>query len=191
MHHPQEDPKPVTPSLSSLPEDARSRALARFQTIRPFLEEGVPLTQIAREQGVVLRTARRWVDRYRREGLTGLARKERDDKDKRKLTPALQQVIEGLALRKPRLAVAAIHRKVAETARKLGQEPPSYKVVHAVIGKLELALVTLAHQGSKAYSESFDLIHRTEADAPNAIWQADHTELDILVKDGDGKARRP
>src|SRR5271157_2903074 len=117
MPYASTNPESSPDFLSGLPDEARSRALARFQTIRPFLEEGVPLTQIAREQGVVLRTARRWVDRYRREGLTGLARKERDDKDKRKLTPALQQVIEGLALRKPRLAVAAIHRKVAETAR--------------------------------------------------------------------------
>jgi putative transposase len=46
-------------------------------------------------------------------------------------------------------------------------------------------------EGSKAYSDAFDLVHRREADAPNAIWQADHTELDILVKDGDGTARRP
>ncbi len=76
-------------------------------------------------------------------------------------------------------------------AKKLGQEPPSYKVVHAVIGVLEPALVTLAHEGSKAFSESFDLVHRREADAPNAIWQGDHTELDILVKDTDGTARRP
>jgi putative transposase len=89
------------------------------------------------------------------------------------------------------MPVATIHREVAETAKKLGQEPPSYKVVHAVIAKLEPALMTLAHEGSKAYSASFDLVHRREANAPNAIWQADHTELDILVKDTDGTARRP
>jgi putative transposase len=191
MSHPPKPVEAVAVSLSNLPEEARSRALARFQIIRPFLEDGVPLAQLAREQDIVLRTARRWVGRYRREGLTGLARKERDDKDKRKLTPALQQLIEGLALRKPRPSSATIHREVAEAAKKLGQEPPSYKVVHAVIGKLEPALLTLAHEGSKAYSESFDLVHRREADAPNAIWQADHSELDILVKDTDGTARRP
>jgi putative transposase len=191
MHDTPAQPEPVPTPLSSLPDEARSRALTRFQTIRPFLEDGVPLTQIAREQGLVLRTARRWVNRYRKEGLTGLARKERGDRDKRKLTLVLQQLIEGMALRKPRMPVATIHREVTETARKLGQEPPSYKVVHAVIAKLEPALVTLAHEGSKAYSASFDLVHRREADAPNAIWQADHTELDILVKDTDGTARRP
>jgi putative transposase len=191
MSHPPKPVETVAVSLSNLPDEARSRALTRFQIIRPFLEDGVPLAQLVREQGIVLRTARRWVDRYRREGLTGLARKERDDKDKRKLTPALQQLIEGLALRKPRLSSATIHREVAVAAKKLGQEPPSYKVVHAVIAKLEPALLTLAHEGSKAYSEAFDLVHRREADAPNAIWQADHTELDILVKDTDGTARRP
>ena len=163
--------------------DSRSSAL--------FWRRGFPLTRIAGEQGVILRTARRWVKHYRRDGLAGLTRKERADKDKRKLSSELQQVIEGLALQKPRLPTATIHRQVAQTARKLGEMPPSYKVVHAVIGKLEPALVTLAHEGSKAYSESFDLIHRTEADAPNAIWQADHTELDMLVRDDDGNGRRP
>ncbi len=81
--------------MSSLPDEGRLRAFARFQIIRPFLEEGVPLTQIAQDQGLVLRTARRWVDRYRREGLAGLARKERNDKDKRKLAAPLRQTKVG------------------------------------------------------------------------------------------------
>src|SRR5208337_238809 len=85
MSHAPTDPKSASALLSGLPDEARSRALSRFQIIRSFLEDGVPLTQIAQEQGLVLRTARRWVDRYRREGLTGLARKERNDKDRRKL----------------------------------------------------------------------------------------------------------
>ncbi len=191
MSHSPTDPESAPASLGGLTDEARSRALARFQIIRPFLEDGVRLTQIARGQGIILRTARRWVDRYRRGGLTGLARKERGDKDKRKLAPTIRQLIEGLALRKPRLPTATIQREVADAARRMGQEPPSYKVVRAVVGELEPALLTLAHEGSKAYSESFDLVHRLEADSPNAIWQADHSELDILVKDGDGTARRP
>jgi putative transposase len=177
--------------LSALPEATRARALSRFQVIRPFLENGIPLARIASEQGVNLRTVRRWVSAYRRQGLAGLARKKRSDKGERKVSHDLRQVIEGLALRKPRLSVAAIHRRVTEAAKTLGQQLPSYKVVRTVIGELEPALVTLAHEGPKSYSTSFDLVHRAEAAAPNAIWQADHTELDILVRDGDGHARRP
>lgn len=56
---------------------------------------------------------------------------------------------------------------------------------------MEPALLALAHHGAKAYGERYDLVHRHEAKAPNAIWQADHTELDILVKDEQGNSRRP
>jgi putative transposase len=43
--------------------------------------------------------------------------------------------------------------------------------------------VTLARDGPKAYRERFDLVHRRETDGPNAIWQADHTLLDVWVHD--------
>ena len=98
MPHAPTDPESAPASLSGLTDEARSVALARFQIIGPSLENGIPLTQVARELGLVLRTARRWVDRYRREGLAGLARKERNDKDKRKLAAPFRQLIEGLAL---------------------------------------------------------------------------------------------
>ena len=35
------------------------------------------------------------------------------------------------------------------------------------------------------------MVHRREADAPNAIWQADHTPLDILLINPDGEASKP
>ena len=52
-------------------------------------------------------------------------------------------------------------------------------------------LLTLAHQGTKAYSEAFDLVHRREASGPNAIWQADHSPLDILLVRPDGEPAKP
>jgi putative transposase len=67
----------------------------RFEIIRPFLEDGVPLTRLAKEQQIVLRTARRWVERYRKSGLAGLVRKERNDKDERRLLPELQEIMEA------------------------------------------------------------------------------------------------
>ena len=52
-------------------------------------------------------------------------------------------------------------------------------------------MTTLAHEGSKAYADAFDLVHRHEATGPNAVWQADHTELDIVLKDGQGGPGKP
>src|SRR5512135_3034723 len=171
---------PARPLLSNLSEAQRSLALERFRILKPFFEEQIPLPQVAHGAGISLRTARYWARRYQREGLVGLARKIRRDRDQRKLSPTLQQFIEGLALQKPRPSMATIHRKVAETATNRGERVPSYTVVYRLIRKLDPALLTLAHEGTNSYSDRFDLVHRREADAPNAIWQADHTQLDIF-----------
>jgi putative transposase len=177
--------------LNCIPDAERSRALERFRILRPFFEDHVPLTQLAKQHGIPLRTAQRWLTRYRQDGLAGLCRKEYAGKGKRRLSPKLHQVIEGFALQKPPLSVATIHRKTIAVAAKLGEPAPCYGVVYALVRQIAPALVTLAHEGTKAYSESFDLVHRTEAEGPNAIWQADHTQLDILVKDERGQPQRP
>src|SRR5271170_7661862 len=46
-------------------------------------------------------------------------------------------------------------------------------------------------QFAEAYGEGFDLVHRREAPRSNAIWQADHAQLSILLVRDDGTAARP
>jgi putative transposase len=60
-----------------------------------------------------------------------------------------------------------------------------------IVRTLPAGLVTLAHEGGKAYSDAFDLVHRREAPRPNAIWQADHCELNILVLREGGPPAKP
>jgi putative transposase len=86
-----------------------------------------------------------------------------------------------LALERPPLPITAIYRQVKLFADSIGETGPSYPAVHRIVRKLPASLLMLAHEGSKAYSESFDLVHRREALGPNAIWQADHAQLDILI----------
>jgi putative transposase len=63
-------------------------------------------------------------------------------------------------------------------------------VVYEVVREVPTGLLTLAQEGKKAYSATFDLVHRREAERPNAIWQADHTLLDILVqREGENPAQ--
>ena len=52
-------------------------------------------------------------------------------------------------------------------------------------------LLTLAHRGTRAYSEIYDLVHRQEASKSNAIWQVDHAQLPIRLTREDGGAARP
>jgi putative transposase len=178
-------------TFNGLPEAERALAFERFEFLRPSLEEGVPLARVARDRGLPLRTAQRWATQYRREGLGGLVRKGRSDRGKRHLSDMLRQAIEGLALKKPPLSTAAIYRQAVTLAERLGEAPPTYRIVYAVISDLAPAMLTLAHEGTKAYTEAFDLIHRHEATGPNSVWQADHTELDIWLKDGSGQPEKP
>lgn len=84
--------------LTELTDAQRTEALKQFHVIRPSLEEGVPLTRIATEHQLQLRTLRRWVQRYRADGLRGLIRPVRKDKGKKRaVTVELQQLVEGLA----------------------------------------------------------------------------------------------
>jgi putative transposase len=168
--------------LAGLSEGSRKLALDRFRLLQPHLEQSRPLRQLAAEAEIPLRTAQRWVAQYKRFGLAALARKKRDDRGvRRAVTEKVKEAIEGLALQRPPLPVTALCRQVQRLAQGLGELPPSYSVVYDVVHKLPADLLVLAHEGSKAYSNKFELVHRREGDGPNTIWQADHTPLDILL----------
>ena len=178
--------------LAGLTEEARKIALDRFRLLQPHLEDDRPLKVVAATAGVPFRTAQRWVSLYRQFGLAALARKKRiDTGEHREISAKLKEAIEGIALQKPPLPVAAICRQARRLAQDLGEEPPSYWVVYRVVAALPADLVTLAHEGTKAYSNTFEMVHRREATGPNAIWQADHTPLDIFLLKPEGEAAKP
>lgn len=93
-------------------------------------------------------------------------------------------------MQKPPLPIAALYRQVLKLSGDQGEKPPSYGTVFNIVRGLPADLVTLAHEGTKAYSNTFELVHRREAPGPNAIWQADHTPLDILLIRPDGEAAK-
>jgi putative transposase len=156
--------------LSRLPETDRQVALKRFRLLKPHIEDGQALVGVAREANVPYRTAQRWVALYRRHGLAALARCRRADRGARKsLSPLMTKVVEGLALQKPPLPITAVYRQACRIADDLSEKHPCYSVVYDVVRELPADLVMLAHEGTKAYANSFEMIHRREADGPNAI----------------------
>jgi putative transposase len=146
---------------------------------------------VARAQGISLRTARRWAHQYRQYGLAGLVGKERRDHGTHHFPLELVQLVEGLALRKPPPSATTIHRQVAAIAQEHDWPVPSYSTVYALMRQLDPGLVTLAHEGAKVYKERFDLLYRREVTRPNAVWLADHTPLDIIIRDEQSQPARP
>ena len=177
--------------FSALDEQRRGQAMARFAVLRPHLDEGVPLIRAATESGVPVRTAERWLARYRQGGLIGLARPTRRDAGARRVHPDLIALMEGMALKRPRSSAAAIHRRVSTVAKAQDWCVPSYGTVYSLIAALDPGMVTLAQDGPAAFRDRFELVHRHRAAAPNALWQADHTMLDLLILDETGKPARP
>jgi putative transposase len=121
-------------ALAGLTGPRRRRAFDRYRKLRPHLEEAVPLTRVAAEAGLPLRTAQRWVSRYRRFGLAGLSRAARADRGKRRrVSDELCRLAEGLALQEPALGPGAIHREVSCVAQAQGQAPRGYHTIYNVI----------------------------------------------------------
>lgn len=180
-----------TPTLAQLSDAQREQAMSRFAVLRPHLEDGVPLPRVAAAAGVAVRTAERWLARYRAAGLVGLARALRADVGQRKVAAEIVAAIEGLYLRKPRPSVAAVHRRILKLAKERRWSPLTYSNVYTIISRLDPAMVTLAHNGAAAYRDRFELIYRHRAARPNAMWQADHTQLDLSILDASGKIVRP
>ncbi len=167
-------------------------ALEKYKIILPYLEKEVSLPQIAKQHSIGLRTLRKWVKSYRDEGLDGLDRKSRSDKDARHyLTKDLQEMIEALALRKTPTTLAFIHRKIVEIAEEKKVKAPSYYLVRNVVKNIDPALIKLAQEGTKSYDQAYELVFRREASTPNELWQVDHTLLNIVLIDEKGQSKRP
>ena len=175
----------------SLPAGRQAEAMARFAVLRPHLEDDVPLARAARDAGVPIRTARRWLARFRQNGVVELARAGRADRGRRRLPEDLVRVVEGMALARPPPSAAAIHRQLVDLAPERGWPVPAARTVRAIVASIAPAMRTLAHEGSAAYRDRYELIHRHRAERPNALWQCDHTELDILVVGSGRRTLRP
>jgi putative transposase len=153
--------------LTSLAEADRKIALGGYRILRPHLEDGKALSIVASEAGVAYSTAQRWVSLYRRFGMSALVHKRRCDRGQRRaLSRKLREIVEAIALEKPPLPIAALHRQICKIAQETDQNIPTYKAVYRIVSELPKDLLVLAHEGAKAYAEAFDLIHRREADRP-------------------------
>lgn len=173
-------------------QQIEGRSLERHRLIQSYLQGATALSAVAEKAGISLRTAQRWVEKYRKQGVGALGRKHRSDRGlKRTMSSRMVELTEGLALERPRVPVTAIHRELEQFAVRSGERLPSYPAVRRAVKAIPGSLMTLAHSGSRAYSERFDLIYRREASRPNAIWQADHAQLRIHLLREDSSLGRP
>lgn len=151
----------------------------------------MPLAALARDTGISARTLQRWHQLYRIGGIVALDPHPRADTGMRRTAATTVAFVERLALTKPRPSLATLHRLAVVEAQRQGAPAPSYSTVREIVLALDPALVTLALEGPTSYRDRYELVFRRRADRPNQTWQADHTELDILIVGANGKPDRP
>jgi transposase InsO family protein len=202
--------------LSMSPEQ-ETLALLRYEAIRPLVEYAeaencakytglrlsdgravkraedlaIYISQTIKVQGKhpSSRTLRRWLARYRAEGLNGLGCKTREDKGichffTRYPNAALLVAAE---YHKPYATVARAFEALVRN-RELLQIPtadmPSYSTVRNYLDSLPAAMRILAREGLAAYStRCAPHVNRRFTDIPcNSIWVLDHQIHDVEVR---------
>ena len=163
----------------------------RWRILRLHVEDEIPLAELARESKVSLRTLERWHRSFQDGGIAALDPRPRVDAGRRRTAAETVAFIERLALTKPRPSLATLHRLAVADARQRNAPAPGYSTVRDIVSALDPGLVTLALEGPASYRDRHELVYRRRAERPNQIWQADHTQLDILILGANGKSDRP
>ena len=166
------------------------KATARWEILRQHVEDGVPLTVLAEEHHIGLRTLQRWHQSFKLQGKPGLEPVAQGKRGCR-MPSDFVKLVEGLALAKLPRTTAAIHQQANKVALHQGWAPVSYSTIRSIVGEIDPGMMTLAQQGAAVYRDKYELVWRRRAERPNAVWQADHTELDILVFDTGHRPVRP
>lgn len=119
-------------------------ALARWRILRLHVEDVIPLTTLARETDVGVRTLQRWKRLYLDGGIDALHNEPRSDRGTRRIQQELISLVERLALTRPRPSIATLHRLACAEAGRNSFARPSYSTIRSIVQSLDPGLVTLA-----------------------------------------------
>lgn len=177
---------------TNLTDVEQTKALERLEVLHPFLEQGVPLKDIALHTHVPLRTLQRWLAQYYRDGIVGLTRKPRADRGKqRSISSELRHEIEKLVERKLQPTAAFVHRRIIKIAKQRGLQPPSYRSVAAIMRALAQKQATESVGDELSSNECRYVQSFTSTIRPNELWQTAHTQLDFWSYSGRKQRTRP
>lgn len=189
-------PRIVSRELS---EEERSRVAGIERLLSSVDRASYRRTQAAlsKEWGVSVRTIQRKVKRWRDEGLSGLLRQSRRDKGDRQTEEEWCKYIietwrEGNKDGR-RLSRAQVYVRVRSRAMEQGKEShPSRSTVYRILG-VEIEKVRRKGRVGSIGWRGNRLKIRTkggleiDVDSSNQVWQADHTQVDVLVVDQSGE----
>ena len=177
-------------------------AWRRFQAIKPLLQRNKrdrthkEVDEVAQLVGKDRTTVYRWIARWdKTKTVTALLRSGRKDAGGSRLNSAVERIvsheIEVFYLSKERPTVVELWERISLGCRERNLKAPNLSTVRRRVEMLPDRLTMAKRMGSKLAREAYEP-HRGSfpgADVPLAVYQIDHTPIDISLVDD--KFRKP
>ena len=167
--------------------EARYRAVEEVARLDKVTRDA--MAEIARRHDKSINTLYRWVADFAESGsLTALMRKTRSDQGAKKLDPAgeriLTDVIAAEYLTDQKKRPFIVHRALQTRSRIAGLKSPSARTLMRRIDELHPQRTADARGDRKTASRLKTMVGSfRDVDTPNAVWQIDHTPLDVIGVD--------
>lgn len=191
----QEEPSSQSSGFETLSEEAWAEAQRRAAVLAPLINMDRPskslIVNAGKQLGVDVVTVYRWLKRWRQDGsLNSLApQTPNGGRGKSRLLPeveaVLSQSIQELFLTQQRLKPSRLMQDIRMRCRRMGLEAPNESTLRRRIAGLAERQVVEKRLGRKSAQDRFDARPgRFEgAEWPNAVWQIDHTPMDVVIVD--------
>lgn len=191
----EEQMAPAEPAPQQVSEADWQRAQARFAVIRPLIEQGTytrrEVQARAEHTGYATATLYRWLSRYQHSGTLSalVSNKPGGAQGQTRLTPEVNTIvdmtIEDTYLHQQKPSIRHTALEVERRCRDTGLPPPHPNTVRHRILQMSAPRKTRCREGDQVARSMFEPIRGPYGDAawPLAVWQIDHTQVDLILVD--------
>jgi putative transposase len=180
-------------SINELPAWAREEMVHREEIVQQvhgaWSRNGKGRDEIVKEIAaqylVSPGTLYRWIQSYKRHGITGLApRNGEGHRGRTKMEPTLKEFVLAQWLSPQRPRMTRVHRRLQEFSVQQKLPCPSYSATRRLISAIPVSVAIYYREGEEAWRQKAMPKSRRDlnASAPGEWYVGDHREFDVFVK---------
>lgn len=150
----------------------KSLKIKRYEVLKPYLNKNKSLKEISQNENISYSTLKRWVRSYKKEGINGLKKVERKDKNTyRSINNETMEYIKELYQNEPDLKIWDYYKNISSFVKKIGAKSISYDTIYRIINQLDPFVKSYANK------------NLDKAKVPNDIFELEYKQLDVLLLD--------
>lgn len=149
-----------------------SLAERKYEILKPYFSKDKTLKEISEENEISYSTLKRWLSSYKKQGIDGLKKNERKDKNTyRSVDEETMEYIKNLYEKEPNLKIFDYYKKISFFLKKIGEKSISYDTIYRIINELDPFITKYANK-------SFD-----KAKSKNSTFRFEYSIIDIEILD--------